>query len=174
MEIREGLPDDLGRLIDFMELVDHEFVPPLSSRPGGIYDRVSGTLAKVDSNFLIGESNGSVVGAVGYRKNWNGTEEVMGEAYISFIAVHPGYRGQNIARLLDRALAKKLWSDRMTHVNVTTWSTNPGAYRMYQQLGYVVSNLTFKEVVKNIIMQPNQCSPYQNINPQATDLPTFP
>jgi len=129
MEIREGLPDDLGRLIDFVELVDHEFVPPLSLRPGGIYDRVSGTLAKVDSNFLIGESHGRVVGAVGYRKNWNGTEEVMGEAYISFIAVHPVCRGQNIARLLDRALAKKLWSDRMTNVSVTTWSTNPGAYR---------------------------------------------
>jgi len=77
---------------------------------------------------------------VGYQKNWNGIEEVMEEAYISFIAVHPGYRGQNIAGLLDRALAQKLWSDGMTHVNVTTWSTNPGAYRMYQRLGYVVSN----------------------------------
>jgi len=107
MEIREGLPDDLERLIDFMELVDNEFVPPLSLQPGGIYERVSGTLAKVDSNFIIGESNGRVVGAMGYRKNWNGIEEVLGEAYISFIAVHPGYRGQNIARLLDRALAKK-------------------------------------------------------------------
>jgi hypothetical protein len=58
MEIREGLPDDLGRLIDFMKLVDHEFFPPLSLRPGGIYERVSSTLAKVDSNFFIGESNG--------------------------------------------------------------------------------------------------------------------
>jgi len=139
MEIREGLPDDLERLIDFMELVDNEFVPPLSLQPGGIYERVSGTLAKVDSNFIIGESNGRVVGAMGYRKNWNGIEEVLGEAYISFIAVHPGYRGQNIARLLDRALAKKLCPVWVTHVNVTTWSTNPGAYRMYQQLGYVVS-----------------------------------
>jgi len=139
MEIREGLPDDLERLIDFMELVDNEFVPPLSLQPGGIYERVSGTLAKMDSNFIIGESNGRVVGAMGYRKNWNGIEEVLGEAYISFIAVHPGYRGQNIARLLDRALAKKLCPVWVTHVNVTTWSTNPGAYRMYQQLGYVVS-----------------------------------
>ncbi len=139
MEIREGLPDDLERLIDFIELVDHEFVPPLSLRPDGIYDRVSGTLAKADSNFLIGESNGRVVGVVGYRKNWNGIEEAMEEAYISFIAVHPGHRGQNIARLLDRALAQKLGPDGMTHVNVTTWSTNPDAYRMYQRLGYVVS-----------------------------------
>jgi len=141
MEIRDGLADDLGRLIDFMELVDHEFVPPLSLRQGGINERVSGTLAKVDSNFLIGESNGRVVDAVGYQKNWNGMEEVMREAYISFIVVHPGYRGQNIARLLDRALAQELWSNRMTHVNVTTWSTNPVAYRMYQQLGYVVSKI---------------------------------
>ena len=140
MKILEGLPDDLGRLIDFMELVDHEFVPPLSLRPGGIYDRVSSTLAKADSNFLIGESNGRLVGAVGYRKNWNGIEKVIGESYISFIAVHPGYRGQNNAMLLDRALVQKLWSDGMTHVNVTTWSTNPGAYRMYHCLGYVVSN----------------------------------
>ena len=139
MEIREGLPDDLGRLVDFMELIDHEFVPPLSLRPSGIYERVSGTFAKVDSNFLICESNGRLVGAVGYRKNWNGIEEVMGEAYISFIAVHPVYRGQNIAKLLDRALAQKLGPDKVTHVNVTTWSTNPGAYRMYQRLGYVVS-----------------------------------
>jgi hypothetical protein len=29
MEIREGLPDDLERFVNFMELVDHEFVPPL-------------------------------------------------------------------------------------------------------------------------------------------------
>jgi len=35
-------------------------------------------------------------------------------------------------------------------------------------------NLTFKDVVKNIIKQPNQCMTYQNINPPATDLPTFP
>ncbi|MBC2696774.1 MAG: GNAT family N-acetyltransferase [ANME-2 cluster archaeon] len=110
MEIREGLPDDLGRLIDFMELVDNEFVPPLSLRAGGIYERVSGTLAKVDSNFLIGESNGRLVGAVGYRKNYNGIEEVLEEAYISFIAVHPGYRGQNIARLLDPGTGKKTGS----------------------------------------------------------------
>ena len=139
MEIREGLADDFEILIDFMELVDHEFVPPLFLRPGGIYERVSGTLAKVDSNFLIGDSNGRVVGVVGYRKNWNGIKKVLGEAYISFIAVHPEYRGQSIARLLDRALVQKLGPGGMTHVNVTTWSTNLGAYRIYQHLGYVVS-----------------------------------
>ncbi len=35
-------------------------------------------------------------------------------------------------------------------------------------------NLAFKDVVKNTIRQPNQCMTYQNINPPAADLPTFP
>jgi len=35
------------------------------------------------------------------------------------------------------------------------------------------SNLTFKDVVKNSIKQPNQCMTYQNINSLAIDLPTF-
>jgi GNAT superfamily N-acetyltransferase len=99
-----------------MKQVDHEFVPPLSLRPGGIYKRVSGTLANEDSNFLICESNGRVVGVVGYRKNWNGIEKVLLEAYISFIAVHPGHRGQNISGLLDLALAQNLDSDGTTHI----------------------------------------------------------
>jgi len=35
-------------------------------------------------------------------------------------------------------------------------------------------NLTFKDVVKNTINQPNQCMTYQNINSLAIDLPTSP
>ncbi len=34
-------------------------------------------------------------------------------------------------------------------------------------------DLTFKDVVKNIIKQPNQRMTYQNINSLAIDLPTF-
>ena len=34
-------------------------------------------------------------------------------------------------------------------------------------------DLTFKDVVKNSIKQPNQCMTYQNINSLAIDLPTF-
>ncbi len=38
---------------------------------------------------------------------------------------------------------------------------------------FSILNLTFKDVVKNIIKQPNQCMTYQNINSLAIDLPTF-
>jgi len=35
-------------------------------------------------------------------------------------------------------------------------------------------NLTFKDVAKNTISQPNRCMTYQNINPLATDFPNLP
>jgi hypothetical protein len=85
MEIYETTDADFEKLKEFMELVDSEFVPPLSSRPGGIKGRISGNLATEDANYLIAEIEGRIAGVIGYRKNWNGN----GESYISFIAVHP-------------------------------------------------------------------------------------
>lgn len=134
MEIYETTDADFEKLKEFMELVDSEFVPPLSSRPGGIKGRISGNLATEDANYLIAEIEGRIAGVIGYRKNWNGT----GESYISFIAVHPEYRRIGIARSLDNALMQKLSFDGILHVNITTWSTNPNVCKMYKQMGYHV------------------------------------
>lgn len=132
MKICETTEYDCERLTKFMELVDSEFFPPLSRRPGGINGRVAGNLAREDANYLIAETEGRVVGVLGYRKNWKRT----GEAYISFIAVHPKYRGKGIARSLDSALTHKLSVEGIPYVNVTTWSTNPDVCTVYKHLGY--------------------------------------
>ncbi|HUW68380.1 MAG TPA: GNAT family N-acetyltransferase [Candidatus Nanoarchaeia archaeon] len=134
MEIYETTDADFEKLTKFMELVDSEFYPPLSSRPGGIKGRIFNNLAREDANYLIAEVEGSVAGVIGYRKNWNGTKE----AYISFIAVHPEYRRFGIAGSLDNTLMQKLSVDRISHVNITTWSTNPDVCKMYRQMGYHV------------------------------------
>jgi len=132
MEIYETTDADFEKLTKFMELVDSEFYPPLSSRPGGIKGRISGTLLRGETNYLIAEVEGKVAGVIGYRKNWSGTQE----AYISFIAVHPEYRRIGIARSLDTALMQKLSIDGISHVNITTWFTNPDVCKMYRQMGY--------------------------------------
>nr|QNO41514.1 hypothetical protein APENILPF_00015 [Methanosarcinales archaeon ANME-2c ERB4]QNO42037.1 hypothetical protein GKLMMCAD_00015 [Methanosarcinales archaeon ANME-2c ERB4]QNO42665.1 hypothetical protein LNAFDGMD_00026 [Methanosarcinales archaeon ANME-2c ERB4]QNO43392.1 hypothetical protein PNFJDKBC_00003 [Methanosarcinales archaeon ANME-2c ERB4]QNO48230.1 hypothetical protein BHCKGNAA_00015 [Methanosarcinales archaeon ANME-2c ERB4] len=44
----------------------------------------------------------------------------------------------------------------------------------YVDLINQASNLTFKDVLKNTIGQPNQCMTYQNINPLAIDFPNLP
>ncbi|MCL7415139.1 MAG: GNAT family N-acetyltransferase [ANME-2 cluster archaeon] len=132
MEIKEANAYDFEKLRIFMELVDDDFFPPLSLRPGGIHGRISGCLAGTDSNYLIAEDESILIAALGYHKNWDGT----GEAYISFLAVHPDYRGQDIARSLDSVLIQKLEVTAISYINVTTWSTNPGGYEMYKRLGY--------------------------------------
>ncbi len=132
MEIREADASDFEKIRRFMELVDHEFFPPLSARPGGIPDRISSCLAGTDSNYLIAEADGIMVGALGYIENRNG----ISEAYTSFLAVHPDYRGQDIARKLEAVLTQKLQAAGISSINVTTWSTNPGVYEMYRKLGY--------------------------------------
>ncbi len=132
MEVREADASDFGKIRRFMELVDHEFFPPLSARSGGIPGRISSCLAGTDSNYLIAEINGTMVGALGYLENRNG----IGEAYTSFLAVSPNHRGQDIARKLDAVLTQKLQDAGISSINVTTWSTNPGAYEMYRKLGY--------------------------------------
>lgn len=134
MNIYEGTAGDFEKLKIFMELVDTEFYPPLSMRPGGISGRITESLAGADSNYLIVEKDGQVIGAIGYKSNWRGGSEV----YISFLAVHPGFRRHNLARKLDAALIGKLAPLGTTHLIVTTWSTNPDACRIYKKLGYHV------------------------------------
>jgi ribosomal protein S18 acetylase RimI-like enzyme len=104
MEIREANASDFEKIRRFMELVDHEFFPPLSARLGGIPGRISSCLAGTGSNYLIAEADGTMVGALGYLENRDGT----GKAYTSFLAVSPDHRGQDIARKLEGVLAQKL------------------------------------------------------------------
>lgn len=160
MEIRESSADDFKELEIFMELVDGEFCPPLSLRPGGIQGRIAGSLARGDSNYLIVGNGCELVGALGYKLNWNGEKECAGDVYISFMAVHPKHRGQKMARMLDAALAEMLCRNGFSDVNATTWSTNPEACRMYLQFGYSISEVLKDdrgEGVDTIYFRKNVC-----------------
>ena len=137
MQIRESTVVDFRKIRDFMELVDPEFVPPLSQRPGGINGRISGTLSGEKSNFILAITGDELVGAVGYEKDRDST----GEVYMSFIAVHPEHRKKKIARTLDGALVSKSASEGYSRINVTTWSTNPGNCELYRRLGYGISKV---------------------------------
>lgn len=137
MNIYEGTAGDFEKLKTFMELVDNEFFPPLSGRPGGISGRILESLDRADSNYLIAEKDGIMIGAIGYRLNWRDGSE----AYISFLAVHPGCRRKKLARSLDARLIGKLAPLGATHLIVTTWSTNPDACLIYKRLGYQVCHV---------------------------------
>ncbi|MFQ6063400.1 MAG: GNAT family N-acetyltransferase [Methanosarcinales archaeon] len=135
MIVREAQKTDYYELYKFMELLDAEFVPPLSLREGGIEGRLNNTLCKHNSNFLIAEDVHGIRGIIGYKKHWKNELD----AYVSIVAVHPKYRGNGISKILNDILQKKLKKDGIKYLNVCTWSTNEAALNLYNKQGYKIN-----------------------------------
>lgn len=145
LTIREANLSDCHPICKFIELVDGDFFPLLSTRSGGIVGKVKRTLAKSDSNYLIveaGTSNPnasndddkSILALFGYKKYWKGTNN----AYISFIAVHPDRRNMGISSMLMRMIEDRMRLENIRHIYICTWSTNKPAVQFYKKLGYNV------------------------------------
>lgn len=143
LRIREADLNDCHPICKFIELVDSDFFPLLSVRPGGIVARVERSLAKSDSNYLIvkaGTSNTSnnddesILALLGYKKYWKGKHN----AYISFIAVHPDRRNMGISSMVMRMIEDRMRLENIRHMYICTWSTNKPAVQFYEKFGYYV------------------------------------
>ena len=151
LTIREADFSDHHPICKFIELVDGDFFPLLSVRPGGIEARVERSLAKSDSNYLIveagtsisntsNENDRSILALLGYKKYWKG----INNAYISFIAVHPSRRKMSISSMLMRMIEDRMRLENIRHMYICTWSTNKPAVQFYGKIGYSVYH-----VIKN-------------------------
>ena len=151
LTIREADLSDHHPICKFIELVDGDFFPLLSVRPGGIEARVERSLAKSDSNYLIveagtsisntsNENDRSILALLGYKKYWKG----INNAYISFIAVHPDRRNMGISSMLMRMIEDRMRLENIRHMYICTWSTNKPAVQFYGKIGYSVHH-----VIKN-------------------------
>lgn len=162
---REAEKNDHSQIREFIELVDSEFYPPLSQRPGGIEERIENSLVKPDANFLMAEglSNSGfepgaesglgaetetetevfpqperpagpdrIAGLISYEKQWEGENN----AYISFVAVNPGFRNMGLASELITLLEEQMRSEGMERMYVCTWSTNRSALALYGKKGF--------------------------------------
>ncbi|MCQ1536867.1 GNAT family N-acetyltransferase [Methanosarcina sp. KYL-1] len=148
---REAEIEDHPQIQAFIELVDPEFYPPLSERPGGIDGRIENSLAKPDANFLIAEGSSNsepgpvsvshpdrtagpdrIAGLISYERQWEGENN----AYISFVAVNPEFRNLGIASKLISLLEEQMQSAGMERMYVCTWSTNHSALALYEKKGF--------------------------------------
>ena len=147
LTIREANLSDCHPICKFIELVDGDFFPLLSVRPGGIEGRVERSLAKSDSNYLIAEApsiskssnndDGSILALLGYKKYWKGIHN----AYISFIAVHPDHRIMGISSMLMHMIEDEMRLENIRHMYICTWSTNRSAVQFYEKIGYNVHHV---------------------------------
>ncbi|MDO9516746.1 MAG: GNAT family N-acetyltransferase [Methanosarcinaceae archaeon] len=148
LTIREANLNDCHPICKFIELVDGDFFPLLSVRPGGIVDRVERSLAKSESNYLIVETgapipntsnddDGLILALLGYKIYWEGIHN----AYISFIAVRPDHRNMGISSMLMRMIEDRMRLENIRHMYICTWSTNKPAVRFYEKFGYNVHHV---------------------------------
>lgn len=144
--LREAEKKDQALIRAFIELVDSEFYPPLSKRPGGIEERIEKSLAKPEANFIIAEARqnpekGSelerTAGLLSYERAWEGEKN----AYISFVAVNPNFRNRKIASRLIKALEEKMHPEGMEQIYVCTWSTNQPARTLYEKQGFLTERI---------------------------------
>jgi len=137
MNYRLATQDDLERVINFFQLVDNDFVPPLSKR-FDIKKEIK-SLFKHQEKFLLLEKKGRIIGVLSFSEDKN-----KKYALISYLVIHPAYRDKNLGRNLLEECFNLLIGDKIPKVIIQTWSTNQKALDLYSKKGFVI-----KKIVKD-------------------------
>ncbi len=142
-DIRFAEKKDIKKIVEFLKIVDKEFVPPLSER-GDINDRVRKEFS--EGHYLIYEENNGVVGILCLFDKWK--KERYG--YISILAVHPKMRRRGIgSKLIEYAICR-LKEKGIKDVYTRTWSTNKVGLRFYKRLGFMSDRIIINDRSKGI------------------------
>lgn len=130
--IRRATTKDFNKLINFFNIVDKDFVPPISER-GSIAEYVKDMIKGKDCYAVILENpNKGIEGTISFREHWKGRTS----AHIQWIAVHPKYRHIGIANLLLTEALNLLKQDKIKLVSTRTWSTNTASINLWREAGF--------------------------------------
>ncbi|MFX0116492.1 MAG: GNAT family N-acetyltransferase [Candidatus Hodarchaeota archaeon] len=143
-----------NRLMQVLEAVDQDFLPPLSNRKPlefwmSLFEK--GTI-------LYALEEGKIAGFLAYYPSL--TAEILEElrpcvnldpviaptdanehfhgAYLHFIAISPRFRGKKISSLLIRALIEDAQRIGVSKLRVVTWSTNKRSLHLYSKHGFQI------------------------------------
>ena len=72
------------------------------------------------------------------------------EAIISTLAIHPKYRGKFLGRNLLSECFNILIEDKISKVNIHTWSTNKDALNLYKKKGFIIEKIKKEDRGKDI------------------------
>lgn len=90
--------------------------------------------------FQIVEDNGTVVGEL-----WVAERRVIQMAFVFALDIHQEYRRQGYARSAMQALEDVVKALGLHSIGLHVFGDNTGAIRLYEGLGYQVTNLNMKK-----------------------------
>jgi ribosomal protein S18 acetylase RimI-like enzyme len=143
-----------GALWNLLLLLDHEFIPPLSTRESTTEMSLSGNernattgprayFEKIQNqNIIMARAEGYWAGFLSFRHN--DTLELLEEQnpcnYLTTIGVSPYYRNIGIARSMYRFALNDLPPERQAPYWVTrTWSTNNDHLYLLDKIGFTLA-----------------------------------
>lgn len=137
IQIREATIHDYPAVYELHELVDREFVPPLSERES-LDERVRQSISAPDHSCLIEVGVPNTIRAALALQRFQAASE---SAYLKFFAVHPDHRSQGLG-LAFRARALDLIRQMgIEEVQTRTWSTNSAMISLNKALGFILERI---------------------------------
>ena len=147
MKIIKAKSKDFDRILEFFELVEKEFVPPLSER-GSLEERIKKILFSKDGSYVIMEDErGEIIALSGFIKNYQGNKN---HAYLTFFSVKPVYRKKGLGISFRKKIMKILKKDGIREVHTRTWSTNKAMLKINKEMGFKVEKIVKNERGNNI------------------------
>ncbi|MBX3040182.1 MAG: GNAT family N-acetyltransferase [Bdellovibrionaceae bacterium] len=138
-----SLEDEISKLL---KLVDHEFIPPLSSR-NSTMQQVFNESDRIDDMwfyhrqlraqmnvFIVSEQKLAGLASFNFLLHIPDIGEC---AYLTTIIIHPSHRAKGLGRILYEEVAKILRDRGATRRLVTrTWSTNHSHLPLLEKMGF--------------------------------------
>lgn len=137
--VRLYAPDDREQTLEFLQLVDHKFVPPLSSslRYGSLEAYLEYSLADGQGRVLLYERDGRIIGYLAFRYEQGEDASAVESIYLSNMCVSESLMGTVLIHLYQAMIrqvesegfgaAKRLWAK--------TWRQNLASTRTLTRLG---------------------------------------
>ncbi|MCD9470814.1 GNAT family N-acetyltransferase [Photobacterium phosphoreum] len=125
--------------LDFLNLVDLEFIPPLSNKIifNDYYDKIM-EVGNIGCYYV----NNKIIGLVIFYDN----QDI---AQITLVAVDPKYRGKGIASKIINSVLNEI--NKSTRI--ITWESNVRAICLYKKLGFKITKANInKHNVNELIM----------------------
>jgi ribosomal protein S18 acetylase RimI-like enzyme len=136
--IRKATHKDFKELYNFFELVNNDFIPPISKRRGlpkkkEIENFTKKMIRGKKSTMIIFESNRKINGIICFSEDYWKNKNIP---HIVEFAVHKSHRHKGVGTLLLEYIFNLLERKGYKSVTIRTWSTNKLALNLYRKVGF--------------------------------------